>query len=119
MELVDEKFYEITDAYSFLLVMSEVTEMCAVLDEGEGWAMYDEVDISIVRSTNLDEDDENSYNVVSDNCTTFDVIELAQDSIDDDTNPKVEAIYKFVKNLPIGKAKGKYYVRASVFAESN
>lgn len=81
------------------------------------WSKYDEIDVSIVRSKNLNVDDENSYVVISDNCTTFTVAELAEDCVSDDCNPKVEAIMKFIKTLPVGKVPGKFYVRVTVFAE--
>lgn len=115
------KFFELTeaDATNAYYIMSIVADRCAGNqtdpDTDKDWTGYNNVTISIVRSSKgLPEAIEN-HNVVSNNVFVFTVRELAEDAVSDDCNPKVSAIGKAVTKLAIKRCSSHSFLKVELY----
>ena len=116
----DTKYFELLEPGSFQAyhIMSMVAGRCAGAQEdpdtNESWAKYENVDISIIRSSKPMPAAKENHNQVSDNLWEFTVEELAEDYSSDDTNPYVEQIGHAVAKLPIGRVSSHFFIKVVV-----
>ena len=118
--MAETKYFELMEAEAFQAygIMSMVAGRCAGEDvdpdTNESWEKYENVDISIIRSSKPMPAAKESHNQVSDNLWEFTVEELAQDYSSDDTNPYVEQIGHAVAKLPIGRVSSHFFIKVTV-----
>ena len=118
--MAEIKYFELVEADSFQAygIMSMIVGRCAGdqkdPDTNESWAKYENVDISIIRSSEPMPVAKDNHNQVSDNLWEFTVEELAKDYSSDDTNPYVEQIGHAVAKLPIGKVSSHFFIKVTL-----
>ena len=99
-------------------VMSIIACRCAGKetdpDSGEGWDKYENIDISIIRSTKPISQALENHNVVSDLIWEFTVKELADDYSSDDTIPEISDIGHEVVKLPIGRTSSHFFIKVEL-----
>ncbi len=114
------KYFELTeaDAVNAYFIMSRVVDRCAGMekdpDTGQDWTTYNDVTISIIRSTRSMPEARENHNVVSNNIFKFTVAELAEDASMDNTNPKVSAIGRAVSKLAIRRCSSHFFLKVDL-----
>lgn len=117
---METKFFDIpyADAQAVYQIMAIVSGRCAGEavdpDSGEGWQKFENVDISVVRSTKRMPEALESHNQVSDLRWEFTVAELAADYSSPDCNEDVFEIGHEVGKLPIGRNSSHYYIKVEL-----
>lgn len=114
----EEKFFSLDGGIeSFPMSMYIIARRCAGEDSEYDWSKFNSVEIDIVRSKNLDPDDEVSYTVVSSKCTEFTVQELADDLNSDSRNLKVERLMDYLKKFSPSRVASEFFIRVTVISE--
>lgn len=114
------KIFELNEANPSICyqIMSIIAGRCAGKetdpDSGEGWDKYENIDISIIRSTKPISQALENHNVVSDLTWEFTVKELADDYSSDDTIPEISDIGHEVVKLPIGRTSSHFFIKVEL-----
>lgn len=117
---MNTKFFELTEADASLAyyLMSIVVARCSGKqtdpDTDKDWTGYQNVTVSIVRSSKGMPDAMENHNVVSNNVYEFTVAELALDAGEDNYNPKVAAIGKAVTKLAIRRCSSHFFLKVEL-----
>lgn len=116
----ETKYFEICDTSSMgmAIIMETITSRCAGAsmntDKDNDWSVYENVDISFVRSSKPMPKAMEQHNQVSDYLWEFTVEELASDYNSPDTNSDVEDIINAVKLLPVGRVSSHFFVKVEL-----
>ncbi len=115
--MAETKYFELlqADSVQAYMIMQMVSSRCAGQEKdpesGQDWSSYENVDISIVRSSKPMPEAMDKHNVVSNLVFEFTVQELADDYTSEECNPYVEQIGAAVKRLPIGHSPSHFFLK--------
>ncbi len=118
------KIFEIYDSNSAAAyyIMSMIAGRCAGMQEdpdGEDWTKYDNIDISIVKSTKgIENGAFENHNQVGDLRWEYTVKEFADDYNSQECLLDIDDIGHEISRLPIGKSYFHYYIKAELFVEA-
>jgi len=117
----ETKYFELfsTEPEQTYYILYSIAARCAGKeqdpDTGKDWSNYEDIDISIIRSSKPMPEAMEKYNVVSNLIFEFTVNELAKDCSSDVCNDGVKSIAKAISNLPIGRNNSHFLIKVDVF----
>ena len=117
------KIFELYDTHPVTVysTMSMIAGRCAGMQEdpdGEDWTKYDNIDISIVKSTKQIMEAFDSHEQVGDLRWEYTIKEMAEDYKSEECLLDIDDIGKEVRKLPIGRCFFHYYIKAELFVEA-
>lgn len=113
------KYFEIHEAraHNLYYIISMITARCAGAykdpDTNEDWTGYENIDVSIVRTRDVNNLD--AATQVSDLMWEFTVEELAAEYSSSDCMPEIFDMGHEVAKLPIGRVRSSYFVKVELY----